>query len=234
MSVFGGVEKCWMMDEVTQESTVEDDPSHSSEKTPSIFGISRFLDCNVDPKRSQISKKLANSFNKKAYIYMKLPHQKSTVFWRFSSEKKKKKNITNTQADWIITWSPIRGDGEKRSGITSWGSLILKMWSKHKPWNLVFSKFSLNAKICSFYPQKTTYRKPQTQAFGIQLFTFQWRIACFFNHQVLSHEGANPIQTLPLVPSTIVTGPKALIAFHFIPHSCKRNDSSSTAIFFGG
>ena len=155
---------------------------------------------------------------------MKLPHQKSTIFLREVFPKKKHHKHTGRLNHHL---KPLRGDGENRSGITSSGSLILKMWSKHN-----------HEILCSFYPQapkfqqKTYRKKTQIQAFGIQLFTFQWRIACSFNHQVLSHKGANPIQTLPLVPSTIVTGPKALIALHFIPHSCKRNGSLSTTVFF--
>ena len=59
-----------MMDEVSQESTVEDDPFHSSEKTPSILGISRSWTAMLTQKRSQISTDWPP--------LTKLPHQKMT------------------------------------------------------------------------------------------------------------------------------------------------------------
>jgi len=76
-----------MMDEVAQESTVEDDPFHSSEKTPSIFGISRFWTVMLtqkdhrSPKNWPTASKPAYTGNlhiRKARFFRGVPPKKKT------------------------------------------------------------------------------------------------------------------------------------------------------------
>lgn len=119
------------------------------------------LDCNVDPKRSQISKKLANSF--KTSLYRKLAHQKSAVF-QGGSSKKKNTGRLNHHLKPNYRWCLEIRDHQKNP--------LPKTWSSYT-WNLVCSKFSWMQKCVHSTPkfqkiqQKKTEKKPQTQAFGI-------------------------------------------------------------------
>lgn len=109
-------------DEVTQESTFEDDPFHSSEKTPSIFGISRFWTVMLTQKDHRSPKNWPTASTKKP-IHETSTSEKHDFLREVFPQKKHHKHTGRLNHH----LKPLRGDGENRSGITSSGSLILKM-----------------------------------------------------------------------------------------------------------